>query len=109
MSDKNATEDEASEIRRLASDPTLVRTTTTVEFDLMGHSLTKSDACDEIIQWIDSGERVKATTLHSVSGLIGERAFEMKPRMNDRLFYIKVTFQQSEGQVLLILSCHPNH
>ncbi len=109
MVDNRATEEEASEIRRLASDPTLVRTTRTVEFDLMGHNLTKSDVCEEIIEWIVSGERVKATTLHTVPELIGERAFEMKPRMNDRLFYIKVTFQKSEGQVLLILSCHPNH
>jgi hypothetical protein len=109
MSDKNATEEEVSEIRRLASDPALVRTTKTVEFDLMGHDLTKSDVCDEIIEWIDSSERVKATTLHTVPGLLGERAFEMKPRMNDKLFYIKVTFQRSEDQILLILSCHPNH
>lgn len=111
MTENKATEHEVQEIRRLASDPTLVKTTTTVAFDLLAHNLTKSDVCDEIVAWIDRGERVKPTTLHTVPGLIGQRAFEMKPRINDRLFYIKVTFQQSQktGELLLILSSHPNH
>ncbi len=98
-------------IRHLASDQTSVRTTKTVEFDLLAHNLTKSDICDEIVYWIDAGERVKATVLHTVPGLIGQRGFEMKPRIIGRLFYIKVTFQQSRenGHRLLVLSSHPDH
>ena len=111
MAENNATEEEVKAIRHLASDQTSVRTTKTVEFDLLAHNLTKSDICDEIVYWIDAGERVKATVLHTVPGLIGQRGFEMKPRINGRLFYIKVTFQQSRenGHRLLVLSSHPDH
>lgn len=108
MAENSAADEEMQEIRRLASDPKLVRTTTTVQFDLLGYHLTKADICDEIVAWIDAGQRVKATTLHTVPGLIGRRAFELKPRIDDRLFYIKVTFQKSQqtGQLLLVLSSH---
>ncbi len=111
MAENNATSDEVQEIRRLASNPELVRMTTSVQFDLLSHNLTKADVCDEIVSWIDAGGRVKATVLHTVPGLTGQRAFEMKPRINDRLFYIKVTFQQlpATGERLLVLSSHPNH
>ncbi|MFM8474491.1 MAG: hypothetical protein ACKOEO_01690 [Planctomycetaceae bacterium] len=111
MAENNATAEEVAEIRRLASDQALVKTTKTVEFDLMAHNLTKSDICDEIVNWISAGERVKATVLHTVPGLIGQRAFELKPRINGRLFYVKVTLQTSpqNGERLLVLSSHPDH
>jgi hypothetical protein len=40
--------------------------------------------------------------------MIGQRSFVLNPRIDDRLFYIKVTFQQSRGtgQLLLVLSSH---
>ncbi|MEY2724162.1 MAG: hypothetical protein RLZZ458_29, partial [Planctomycetota bacterium] len=68
----NATEEEVKEIRRLASDPTLV-------------------------------------ILDAIPGMIGQRSFVLNPRIGDRLFYIKVTFLQSQGtgQLLLVLSSHP--
>ena len=109
MAENNATEEEVKEIRRLASDPTLVRTTRTVEFDLLGYQLTKSDICDEIVAWIDAGERIKLVILDAIPGMIGQRSFVLNPRIGDRLFYIKVTFLQSQGtgQLLLVLSSHP--
>jgi len=111
MAETTATSEETTEIRRLACDSKMVRTIKSVEFDLMGYGLTKSDICEEIVAWIDAGESVKATTLHSFPGMLGQRAFELKPRINDRLFYIKMTFQklQDTDQLLLILSSHPNH
>jgi len=41
--------------------------------------------------------------------MIGQRSFVLNPRIDDRLFYIKVTFQKSQktGQLLLVLSSHP--
>lgn len=111
MAETTATSEETTEIRRLASDPKTVKTIKTVEFDLMGYGLTKSDICEEIVAWIDAGESVKVATLHTVPGMLGQRAFVLKPRINDRLFYIKVTFQKSQNtdQLLLILSSHPDH
>lgn len=107
----SATEDEIAKIRILASDPSKVKITKTVEYDLMGLGLTKDDACLEIVTWIDAGERVKPTTLHSVEGKVGDRAFEMKPTINSERIYIKVTieplpFQRDE---LLVLSFHRDH
>lgn len=95
----------------LASHPESVLTTTRVEYAFMGRNLTKADICDEIIALIDAGERVKGTTLHSVPGMLGQRAFEMKPRINDSLYYIKVVLQipQGSNKTMLILSAHPNH
>jgi hypothetical protein len=109
MAENNATEEEVQEIRRLASDPTLVRTTTTVEYDLLGYHLTKFDICDTIVAWIDAEERVKLVILDTIPDMIGQRSFVLNPRIDDRLFYIKVTFQKSQktGQLLLVLSSHP--
>ena len=107
----SATDEEIAKIRTLASDPSKVKITKTVEYDLMSLGLTKDDACLEIVAWIEAGERVKPTTLHSVKDMVGNRAFEMKPMINSERIYIKVTieprpFQRSE---LLVLSFHRDH
>ena len=106
----NATEAEISAIRTLACKPEAVKTTKTVEFDLMALRLTKDDICTEIVCWIDGGGRVKPTTLHSVPGRVGNTAFEMKPTINGSLIYIKVTIDKlASGEEMLILSSHRNH
>jgi len=99
------------EIRRLAADQSRVRLTTTVQFDLMAHRLTKADVCDEIIAWIDRGEPVKEVVLHSFPGLVGQSAYEIKPRMRNTLFYIKVTLVElgKPGEYMLVVSAHPDH
>ena len=96
-------------IRRLASDPTKVELTTTAKYDLMGAGLTKNDLGGEIVAWIDRGERVKKVTLKGKHA--GQTAFEMKPRINDTLFYIKVTVCELEetDESLLVVSAHPDH
>lgn len=99
------------EIRRLAADLSRVRLTKTVQFDLMAHRLTKAEVCDEIIAWIDRGDAVKEVVLHSFSGLVGQSAYEIKPRMRNTLFYIKVTLVElgTLGEFMLVISTHPDH
>ena len=54
-----ADEAERKAIRRLAADPSLVMVTKTAQYDLLAHHLTKEEICDEIVTWIDGGQRVK--------------------------------------------------
>ena len=88
-----------------------VRLTKTAQFDLMAHRLTKADVCDEIIDWIDNGEPVKEVVLHSFPNLVGQPAYEIKPRMKNTLFYIKVTLVElgQPGEYMLVISAHPDH
>jgi hypothetical protein len=111
MAAKQADARTLGEIRRLAADPSRVRVTKTVQFDLMAHRLTKADICDEIIAWIDGGEPAKEVVLHSFPGLVGQTAYEIKPRMRNTLFYIKVTLVElgKPGEYMLVVSAHPDH
>lgn len=111
MAPGSADADTIAEIRRLAADPALVTLSKTAEYDLLAHHLTKDDLCDEIIAWIDAKERVKPTTLHSFGTLVGQSAFEMKPRINGQLFYIKVALLQltEPEESMLVISAHPDH
>ena len=106
---KSADSETLKQIRRLASDPDSVMVTKTVEYDLMGHHLTRDDICDEIIQHIDDGERVKPTVMRGRHD--GQTAYEMTPRINDRLFYIKVLLIELEepDEHMLLISAHPSH
>ena len=99
------------EIRRFASDPTHVWPTRQAKSDMLAHGLTTEDVCDTIIDWIDARERVKLTTIHSVPGFVGMPAYEMKPRINGVLFYIKVVLMEleSENERMLLFSVHPDH
>lgn len=111
MAAKSADPREIQAIRRLALDPTKVVVAKQVQYDLLAHHLTKEDICDEIVAWIDTGGRVKPTTLHSYAGLVGLPAYEMKPQISNTLFYLKVTLIQltRPGEHMLLLSAHPDH
>lgn len=111
MAAKQADARTLGEIRRLAADPIRVRVTKTVQFDLMASRLTKAEVCDEIIAWIDRGEPVKEVMLHSFPGLVGQSAYEIKPRMRNTFFYIKVTLVElgKSGETMLVISVHPDH
>jgi hypothetical protein len=99
------------EIRRIASDPTRVLPFRTAKWDMVVHGLTTDDVCDTIIEWIDAGGRVKPTLLHTIPEFKGTSAYELKPRINSILFYIKVMLQEvgSSGERMLLLSVHPDH
>ena len=99
------------EIRRLAlagDDVVLTRTATD---DLLARSLSVDDICAAIVSWIDARERIKPTILHSFPGLQGEPAYEMKPRIDGIVFYLKVALIKlhQPGEYLLLISAHPNH
>ena len=99
------------EIRRLALIPEEVVMTGTATSDLFARHLTVDEVCAAIVDWIDAGERVKPTTLHSFPGLVGEPAFEMKPRIEGVRYYLKVALikQHPPGEYFLLISAHPDH
>lgn len=109
MAVNSADPNDLADIRRLASDLPKVRVTTTAQYDLLAHHITKADVCDEIAAWIDRGERVKKVTLRGRHA--GQTAFEMKPRINNSFFYVKVTLcdRGAPTEYLLIISAHPDH
>lgn len=98
-------------IRQLALFPDDVETSKTVTGDLVARNLTVNEICEAIVDWIDAGERVKPTKLHSFPGLQGKWAYEMKPRIDGRLFYLKVTLMKRlpSEEYLLLISAHPDH
>lgn len=99
------------EIRRLALAADDIVVTRTAEDDLLARRLTVDDICAAIVDWIDAGERVKPTKLHSFPGLQGEPAYEMKPRIDGLVFYLKVALIKlhQPGEYLLLISAHPDH
>jgi hypothetical protein len=107
----SADEATTKRLRTLATDPDRVLLSRQAASDLMAWNLTKEDVCDAIVDWIDAGERVKAVVLHSFRGRQGELAFEMKPRLCNRLFYIKVTIftPPEKEEAMLVISAHPDH
>jgi hypothetical protein len=109
MGGSSADPNERAEIRRLASDPAKVRVTKSVEYSLLTHRLTKEDVCDEIVAWIDRGDRAKKVTLRGHHA--GQAAFEMKPRVNNTLFYFKLTLCElgEPGEYMLLISVHPDY
>lgn len=111
MAAKQADSGTIQEIRRLATDESRVRITQTALYDLMAHRLTKADVCDEIIAWIDRGDPVKEVVLKNFPKLVGQPAYEIKPRMKKTLFYIKVALVElgQPGEYMLVISAHPDH
>ena len=81
------------------------------KWGLMSWSLTTADICAAIVAHIDAGERVKPTTIHSFPGHVGEPAYEMKPRIDGVLFYVKVRIIELEDaqRQLLVMSVHPDN
>ena len=109
MASHSADARELAEIRRLASDPACVAWTETARYDAQGRGLSKQDITAEIVKWIDRAERVKRVTLRGQHA--GMTAYELKPRINSILFYIKLTLcdLSQPDESLLIISAHPDH
>jgi len=99
------------EIRRIASDPTRVLPFGTAKWDMVAHRLTTGDVCDKIIEWIDARERVKPVVINKIPQFLEMNAYEMKPRINNILFYIKVMLREAGnvGEQMLLISVHPSH
>ena len=109
MAAHSADASERNRIRHFAADPSLVRVTRTTQYDLLGHNVSKEEICDEIVAWIDESQKVKKVMLRGEHA--GSSAFEMKPRINDQLFYLKVMLCDVGGEddVMLLISAHPDH
>ncbi|MCX5682815.1 MAG: hypothetical protein NT049_03925 [Planctomycetota bacterium] len=92
----------------LANDPDKVGTTGTVEYDMMGRGLTKHDVCDILRDWIAQGNEVQQTTMRGQDA--GAPGYEIKPTINNVLFYIKVVvrYPDTPDEMLYIVSVHPN-
>ena len=111
MAAKSAEPHAVTEIRRLASDVSRVRPTSRTKWDLLAQGLTTEDICDRIVAWIDAREPVKEKPIHSFPGFVGEPAYEMKPRINDTLFYIRVVLVRlgDPDEYMLLMAAHPDH
>jgi hypothetical protein len=109
MAAKSADSIERNAIRRFAAEPAAVRVTRTAEYDMLAHGLAKDEICAEIITWIDGGERIKKVVLRGQHE--GAPAFEMKPRIDNRLFYLKVALCDMDAleAFMVLISAHPDH
>lgn len=109
MADNSADSNELADIRRLACDIRRVELTVTAKYDLMGRGLSKEDVCQEVVAWIDRGDRVKRVTLRGKHA--GQPGYVMKPRINNEFLYIKLTLCAlgGPGEYMLIISVHPDH
>lgn len=109
MAAQSADATERAAIRRFGADPALVRVTKTTQYDLLGLELTTEQVCAEIVAWIDGGQRVKKVTLRGHHA--GTPAFEIKPRIDGTLFYLKVALcdVDSPDEYMLLISAHPDH
>ncbi len=109
MAAQYADANEREAICRFALNSALVKITKTVQYDLLAAELAKDEVCQKIVVWIENGERLKKVTLRGEHG--GQAPFEMKPRLKDVLFYLKVTVCESgePDEYMLIVSAHPDH
>ena len=98
-------------IRRLSLNLDAIWVSPQVVSDLMAHNLTLDDICDAMIDWIDKGERVKPTVIKNIPSRIGQPAYEMKPRIAESIWYIKVVIDNpgTAEEQLCMLSAHVDH
>jgi hypothetical protein len=98
-------------LRRLAADDGFTFISNQGRSDLMARNLRQGDVADAIVDWIDAGERVKPTVLHSFPGRQGDPAYEMKPKIDGVIWYLKVAIDDRGGpdEGLALLSAHPDH
>ncbi|MEN8151269.1 MAG: hypothetical protein ABFS86_15745 [Planctomycetota bacterium] len=85
--------------------------TTTAEYDLMGERLKVEDVCDVLLDWIEKGKSIREIVTTNAKGHIGKPAFVIKPRLNGKMFYVKVAVTDPGGsrERLTIVSAHPDH
>ena len=98
-------------IRQLAANGQFTFISNQAQSDMMAHNVKLTDVADAIVDWIDAGERVKETVIHTIPGRTGDPAYEMKPRINGVIWYLKVAIDDRGGsdEGLALLSSHPDH
>lgn len=106
MAKKPATPDVVKLIRRIAATPEFVEVYETAVYDFMGVGFTKEDLCEAICEWVDDGREVRETTIKNIRALKGQPAYELKPRLAGRVYYVKLSLEKRGDDWLLILSAH---
>ena len=98
-------------IRQLAEENRFTCISNQAQSDLMAHKLKTGDVADAMVNWIDAGERVKPTVIHSFPGRQGDPAYEMKPKIDGVIWYVKVSIDNrgESDQGLALFSAHPDH
>jgi hypothetical protein len=93
-------------IRTLASDPGRVEVYRSAKYDFLSGTITKDDVCDAVCAWIDAGEPVLETIIHTIPELQGHPAYELKPQLAGHRYYVKLAMEKRGEDWLLILSVH---
>lgn len=98
-------------IRHLAANDQFTFVSNKARWDMIAHGVKRADIADAMVDWIDAGERVKPIVVHSFPGRQGDPGYEMKPRFNGAIWYIKVSIDDRGGpdEGLALLSAHPDH
>lgn len=110
MKKKAASVETVERIRKLAEEPGSVRLTEKAKWGLMGSSLTKLGLCNEIANWIASGEVLRETTTTEPPEHSGKVVYFLKPRIDKVLYYIRLGIEEygSGNERLLVISMHPD-
>ena len=96
-------------VRELASGPATAVPDEHAKGNMMSWRITTSDVLDAVCEAIDQGARLKQTTVKThPPGLVGQPAYEIKPLIDGRRFYVRLAvFEPSVGRkALLLLSVH---
>jgi len=96
-------------ILKLASDPASVRVDKHARGEMLSWKLRMDDICGAVCGCITGGERVKATTIKThPKDMVGQLAYELRPRITNHRFYVRLTIYQSDKETLLLISVHPD-
>lgn len=93
-------------IRELAADPDRVAVYRTAKYDFLAPTLTVDDVCDAICEWIDRGNPVIETVIHTIPERKNTPAYELKPVLCEKRYYVKLALERQGEGWLLILSAH---
>lgn len=107
---KKALNETILKIRKLAEDPGNVRLTDKAKWGLMGSPLTKLGLCNEIVNWVNSGQNFREGVTTEPPEHKGKVFYTFKPRIEGVLYYIRLSIEEDEtkNEWLLIISMHPD-
>lgn len=107
---EHADAETVAKIRELASMPHSVRVTDRAQIDLEKNGWRKGQVCEVICKWIDAGRPVQRGETKHVAEHAGAVHYVMKPEIDGRGCYVKVTLRQESRarEWLLIISAHPH-
>ena len=96
-------------VRQLAADPDCARVDEHARGNMLSWALRVEGVCEAICEALDAGERLKMTTVKKHPEFLGgQPAYEIKPTIDERRFYVRMAvYQPVENQdALLLISVH---